>query len=298
MSATILYGKPIVEKIVNHAKTTVEDLVRRGINPRLAIVMTEASAANSSYYKSIMARCAEMAICVESAVMKKTDYQKISQWALNNSMEALSRRDDVHGILLMKPVIDGLNAEKACEHMDPAKDVDGATVTSMSKIYSGTMPCFLPCTAEAVLTMLWYYGINPADKNITVIGRSSVIGMPVATALTHADATVTLCHSKTKDLREHLANADVVITAAGKAGLLTADSFSLRDSSRPGPVIIDVGVNMNAEGKLCGDADFNGLLNIASAITPVPGGVGPLTAAVLASHVATAALQSALPKEK
>ena len=204
-----------------------------------------------------------------------------SQGALNDIIAQLSADEKVHGILLQLPLPVGLNAREAISYIAPHKDVDGLTAENFGYL-AAEEPRIAPCTPLGIMHILKASGVSVAGKDVCVIGRSNIVGKPVALLLTAANATVTLAHSKTKDLIKHTRNADIVIVAAGKPKLLTADMV------KQGVVVIDVGINRLPDGRICGDVDFEHVSKKASLITPVPGGVGPLTIAFLLSNIVQA----------
>ena len=205
-------------------------------------------------------------------------------------MEDLNEDPAVHGILLFRPLPRHLDEEAVCAAMDPAKDVDGITEISQARIYAGRSDGFAPCTAEACMTILHHYGIDVKGMNVAVVGRSQVIGKPVAMLLIKEHATVTVCHTRTKDLAAVCRDKDLIIAAAGHIGTVTKDCL------REGQIVIDVAINFDEEGKMCGDVEKGAADGIVSAITPVPGGVGGVTSCVLADHVITAAKRSLTPE--
>jgi len=189
-------------------------------------------------------------------------------------VEALNHDDSIHGILVQLPLPAHIDAQKVIEAISPAKDVDGFHIASAGALMTG-MPGFWPCTPYGCMKMLESIGYNLKGKHAVVIGRSNIVGKPMALMLLQQNATVTICHSATPDLKAHTLQADVIVAAVGKRNVLTADMV------KPGAVVLDVGMNRNDEGKLCGDVDFEGVKQVASFITPVPGGVGPMTITML-----------------
>ena len=208
------------------------------------------------------------------------DYMPASK--LLELIDELNNRADIHGILVQLPLPKGYSEQKVIQAISPAKDVDAFTLQNVGRIMNGEYD-FAPCTPAGVMDMLEEYGIDPAGKHCVVIGRSNIVGKPMAMLLLHKHATVTICHSRTANLAEITRQADILVAAVGKIGLVTADMV------KPGAVVIDIAVNRNEKGKLCGDVDFNAVKEIASHITPVPGGVGPMTRAVLMQNTLKAA---------
>jgi methylenetetrahydrofolate dehydrogenase (NADP+)/methenyltetrahydrofolate cyclohydrolase len=199
------------------------------------------------------------------------------------AIEALNSDDSVHGVLIFRPLPKHIGDAAVCGALNPSKDMDGITDGSAAAVFKGAGTGFAPCTAQASMEILDHYGIDPTGKRAVVVGRSLVIGRPVAMMLMQRNATVTICHTKTADMPSVTKQAEILVVAAGKAGAVGANYVS------GGQTIIDVGVNVNAEGKLCGDVDFAAAEPVVAGITPVPGGVGAVTTAVLASHVVKAA---------
>jgi methylenetetrahydrofolate dehydrogenase (NADP+)/methenyltetrahydrofolate cyclohydrolase len=193
---------------------------------------------------------------------------------------------EIDGILLLRPLPKHLDEKQLTEMIDPKKDIDGISPMNMAKVYAGDASGFAPCTAEAVVEMLDFAGIDCTGKKVTVVGRSLVIGKPVTMLLMKKNATVTVCHTRTKDMKAECRAADIVVAAAGVAKMLDASYLS------EGAVVIDVGINVDADGNLCGDVDFDSASEKASLITPVPGGVGSVTTSVLAKHLLQAAKQA------
>jgi methylenetetrahydrofolate dehydrogenase (NADP+) / methenyltetrahydrofolate cyclohydrolase len=210
----------------------------------------------------------------------------LSEADLLARVEALNNDPAIHGILVQLPLPAHIDAHKVIETISPLKDVDGFHVASAGALMVG-QPGFKPCTPYGCMKMLESIGCNPKGKHAVVIGRSNIVGKPMAMLLLQASATVTICHSATPDLAHHTRQADIVVAAVGKRNVLTADMV------KPGAVIIDVGMNRNDEGKLCGDVDFEGVFKVASAITPVPGGVGPMTITMLLVNTIEAAERAA-----
>ena len=211
-----------------------------------------------------------------------------SQEALLALIDTLNRDRSIDGILVQMPLPAHLDAGQVLRAIDPAKDVDAFHPENVGRLHLG-QPRYLPCTPAGILALLKKYGIDPAGKHCVVVGRSNIVGKPMAALLLQADATVTVCHSKTPDLRAQCLQADILVSAAGRRGLITADMV------KPGAVVIDVAMNRGPDGKLCGDADYAAVAEKASFITPVPGGVGPMTRAMLLENTYRAALSRENP---
>ena len=212
----------------------------------------------------------------------------MTEAALLVRVQALNADAGIHGILVQLPLPSHIDAQKVIEAISPAKDVDGFHIASAGALMTG-LPGFWPCTPYGCMKMLESIGCHLRGKHAVVIGRSNIVGKPMALMLLAQDATVTVCHSRTSNLKEHTLQADVIVAAVGRRGLLTADMV------KPGAVVLDVGMNRNDEGRLCGDVDFDGVKEVAGFITPVPGGVGPMTIAMLLVNTLQAAERTAGP---
>lgn len=277
--AEILKGAPVAKALCAKAAERVNRLREMGVVPTLAIVRVGENDADMFYERSAVKRMASVGIGVQRFPLS----EDVSEEELVEVIERLNRDRGVHGVLLFKPLPMYMDSHRVCESLDVTKDVDGITEGSLAGLFIGSGRGFCPCTAEACLNILDHYNVPLSGKKVCVIGRSLVVGKPVSQLLISRNATVTVCHTKTLDLGEEIRRSDIVITTAGKAGIVSAKD------AVPGQVIIDVGTNTGADGKICGDADFYSVEPIVSAITPVPGGVGAVTTSVLAGHVALAA---------
>ena len=214
--------------------------------------------------------------------------ESCTQEELEEAIKQINRNDEIHGCLLFRPLPRHIDERKACELLEKDKDVDCITSASLNAVFTGKGDGFAPCTAQSVIEILDHYGYDPTGKQVVVIGRSLVIGKPVSMMLQARNATVTMCHTKTRNMPELCRRAEILVVAAGKAGVVD-ESFC-----NPEQVVIDVGININAEGKLCGDVLYDRVEPIVAALTPVPGGVGSVTSAVLCKHVLEAAERSRL----
>lgn len=285
--AELLKGKPVADRITAETSLKAAALKERGIVPTLAIVRLGEEPGDISYEKGAVKRAAEAGVEVRSLVFDRS----ISQEELAAEIVKLNADDSVHGVLLFRPLPKHIDEKAICEMLDPAKDVDGITSGSLAGIFMDTDVGFPPCTAKGCIEILDHYGYELSGKKVTVMGRSLVIGKPVAMMAMRRNATVTVCHSRTsgEDFAAAGAGADVVIAALGRARMVKPEMLG------SGQVIIDVGINMDENGKLCGDVDFDrenpdeGIGAAAAAITPVPGGTGSVTTAVLMKHVVQAA---------
>ena len=209
--------------------------------------------------------------------------ESISQADFDSRFMEINDDPHVHGILLFQPLPEGLSSNYVRIHMNPLKDIDGMSPMNEARIFEGGSDGFAPCTASAVMTMLMQYGYDPSGKNIVIVGRSMVIGRPLSMLMLRANATVTVCHSKTQNLPEVCRRADILVAAVGQAKMITPEYITKKS------VVIDVGIDTDSEGNLCGDVDFERVSRIAQAVTPVPGGVGAVTTSVLAENLLKAA---------
>lgn len=278
--AEILKGAPVTAALCAAAAADVADLKAQGVVPTLAILRVGAREDDLSYERGAEKRCGEAGVAVRKVVLPET----VDQARLMEELEALNVDSGVHGILVFRPLPTHLDEEAVRQALDPEKDVDGITDISLAGVFTGAGTGFAPCTAQACLEILDHYGVEIQGKTAVVIGRSLVVGRPVSMLLLHRHATVTICHTRTTDVAAVAREADIVLVAAGKMETVTGDYFS------PGQVVIDVGIHWNeARQKLCGDVAFSEAEPVVSAITPVPGGVGGVTTAVLVRHVVEAA---------
>lgn len=275
-----MLGKPVADAITERLASRVADLSARGVTPTLAIVRVGERPDDLSYERGAEKRCAAVGIAVRKYVLDES----CSQTELMAAIEAVNADDAIHGCLMFRPLPKTLDEAAACEALVPEKDVDCVTLGSLGGVFTNRPLGFPPCTAQAVLETLDFYGVELDGADVCVVGRSLVIGKPVSLMLQARNATVTMCHTHTRDLAAACAAADVVVAAAGHARTVRAEHV------RPGQVVVDVGINWDgAAGKLVGDVDFDAVADVVAAITPVPRGVGSVTTAVLAKHVVTAA---------
>ena len=276
--AEIIDGKALAKKIRAELKLEVDELKKKGINPKLAVIMVGEDKASKVYVKNKSKACEEIGVEFEEFLLK----EDIKMEELLSLINELNDRSDVHGILLQSPIPKHLNINKAFNAIDYRKDVDGFNPINVGKLVIGE-DCFISCTPLGVIKMLEEYGIDIEGKNAVVIGRSNIVGKPLAQCLLAKNATVTICHSRTKNIHEITNNADILVAALGKPGYIK--SHMVKEDA----VVIDVGINRTDEGKLVGDVDFETVSQKASYITPVPGGVGPMTIAMLMNNVVKAA---------
>lgn len=274
----IINGKELAQKISNDLKKEVEELRERGIIPKLAVIMVGNDKASEVYVRNKSKACNELGIEFEEFLKD----ENTTQQELIELINELNKQDDIDGILLQSPIPNNLDIREAFNQIDPKKDVDGFNPINVGKLSIGE-DCFISCTPYGVIKMLEEYNIEISGKRAVVIGRSNIVGKPLAQCLLNKNATVTICHSKTKDIASVVREADIVVAALGKPKFVTEDMI------KEGAVVIDVGINRNEEGKLVGDVDFENVEKKASYITPVPGGVGPMTIAMLMNNVVKAA---------
>lgn len=278
MSAQILNGKELSAKIKeNLAKETVA-LKERGINVALAVIIVGDDSASRVYVNNKKKACAECGILSEEYALPA----ETTEEELLELIDTLNSRKDINGILVQLPLPKGIDSEKILLSISPEKDVDAFHPANVGKIMIGNFD-FLPCTPAGVMELIRLTGIEVCGKECVVVGRSNIVGKPQAMLLLHENGTVTICHSRTKNLKEVCRRADILVAAVGKAKFITADMV------KEGAIVIDVGMNRDENGKLCGDVDYEAVSEIASAITPVPGGVGPMTIAMLMKNTLKAA---------
>jgi methylenetetrahydrofolate dehydrogenase (NADP+)/methenyltetrahydrofolate cyclohydrolase len=284
-TAARIDGTAIARDVRAEVARRAARLAAGGHVPGLAVILVGADPASQVYVRNKIKACAEAGI----RSIQETYAADLAETELLGRIAALNADDAVHGILVQMPLPPHISAQRVIEAIDASKDVDGYSVESAGRLLAG-LPGFKPCTPWGCMKLIESTGIALRGKLAVVIGRSNTVGKPMALLLLQADATVTVCHSRTPDLGEHTRRADVVVVAVGRAGTLTADMV------KPGAVVIDVGMNRNADGKLCGDVDYAGVAEVAGAITPVPGGVGPMTIAMLLSNTVDAAERAVAAK--
>ena len=272
-----LLGKEVTAALNERIKADAEALKAKGVNPTLCIIRVGENESDISYERGATKRCETLGVACEKILLP----EDVSQEELLATIDKVNKNDQIHGVF--RPLPKHLDQSVIENALDPAKDVDCMTDGSMSGVFTGKNVGFPPCTPQACMEILDHYGIDCTGKKAVVVGRSLVVGKPAAMMLIKKNATVTVCHTRTVDMPSVVREADIVIVAAGRAGVVD-DTYL-----RAGQVVIDVGINVNAEGKLCGDVDFEKAEPIVEAITPVPGGVGSVTTSVLVGHVVEAA---------
>lgn len=280
--AKIIDGKAISAEVRAEIKKEVSLLAENGIKVCLAVVIVGDDPASQVYVRNKKRACDETGIASEIIAMPA----ETTEEELISVLDGLNSRSEINGILVQLPLPKHINERNIIAHIDPKKDVDAFCDENVGRIMTGNFS-FLPCTPAGIIELLHRSGVSVCGKDCVVIGRSNIVGKPMAMLLLHENGTVTICHSRTKNLPEITRRADILVSAVGKAGFVTADMV------KPGAVVIDVGMNRTPEGKLTGDVDFASVEPIASLITPVPGGVGPMTVTMLLKNTVTAAkLQS------
>ena len=272
-------GKEVVAAVNSRIMADVAALKEKGVTPTLGIVRVGERGDDLSYERGAVKRCETLGVAYEKFLLPAD----CTQEDLMAVIDQVNKNDAIHGVLIFRPLPKHLDEAAVIKALDPEKDVDGITDGSMVGVFAGTNQGFPPCTPQACMEILDYYNVDCTGKKAVVVGRSLVVGKPAAMMLIKKNATVTVCHTRTVDMPSVVKEADIVIVAAGRAGVVDASYV------REGQIVIDVGINVNAEGKLCGDVDYASVEPIVEAITPVPGGVGSVTTSVLIGHVVEAA---------
>jgi methylenetetrahydrofolate dehydrogenase (NADP+)/methenyltetrahydrofolate cyclohydrolase len=278
MTAQKIDGNALSQKLRADVTLRTTALKARGITPGLAVILVGENSASQVYVRNKVKACLDSGM---HSILEK-HAASLTEAALLDRIDALNHDASIHGILVQLPLPEHIDAQKVIEAISPAKDVDGFHIASAGALMTG-MPGFWPCTPYGCMKMLESIGYDLKGKHAVVIGRSNIVGKPMALMLLQKNATVTICHSATQDLKAITLQADVIVAAVGKRKILTADMV------KPGAVVLDVGMNRNEEGKLCGDVDFAGVEQVAGFITPVPGGVGPMTITMLLVNTLEAA---------
>lgn len=275
--AILLNGLAVSTKIREDIKEEISDkIISKSLRaPTLSVILVGNDMASNVYVAGKVKACDSVGIKCEVYKLEENTKQR----ELNGLITKLNKNKEVDGILVQLPLPTKLNTSKALNLINPKKDVDGLTNLNLGKLLVGDPSGFVPCTALGILKLLKAYDIELTGKNVAIIGRSLLVGKPTAQLLTKENATVTLCHTKTVNLPHITKNSDVIVSAVGKAG------FIKQSMVKEGAIIIDVGINRDKKGKICGDADFNKVSKLSSYITPVPGGIGPMTIAMLLNNV-------------
>ena len=277
MAATLIDGRAVAKAFKDEIAQKTAAMIAQGIQPHLAVVLVGENPASQVYVRNKENGCIKAGI--RSTVIRLAE--DCSQEKLENTVTALNEDASVHGILVQLPLPKGLDEARVLRLIDPDKDVDGFHAMNSGRLMNG-QPGFVPCTPLGVMKLLESYGIDPCGKHAVVIGRSNIVGKPMAMLLLAANATVTVCHSRTQNLAEITRQADILVAAVGRANFVTADMV------KPGAAVIDVGIN-RVDGKIVGDVDFDAVSEVAGHITPVPGGVGQMTIAMLLANTLDAA---------
>jgi len=286
MTAQLLDGVALGQKLRAGFKLKAEALAAQGVRPGLAVILVGEDAASQIYVRNKVNACAQAGIHSE----KYAFAPDVAPQVVFDKIAELNADPKIHGILVQLPLPGHFDADAVLEAIAPAKDVDGFRAENVGALMQG-QPCFIPCTPYGAMKFFEDAGINLKGKEAVVVGRSNIVGKPMAMLLMHAGATVTVCHSQTRDLKAHCLRADILVAAIGKAKMISGDMI------KPGAVVIDVGINRIQEGpdagKLCGDVDFESAREVASFITPVPGGVGPMTITMLLANTLESAERAA-----
>ena len=279
--AVVMDGKQLAKKIRNNLKLECEELKEKGIIPKLAVIMVGNNSASKVYVKNKSKACEEVGLEFEEFLLG----EETTQEELENLIEKLNQNEKIHGILLQSPIPKGLDINRAFGKISPEKDVDGFHPFNIGNL-ALNKDTFVPCTPYGIMKMLEEYNIDLNGKHVVIIGRSNIVGRPLIQCSLNKNATVTICHSKTQNLEVHTKRADVLMAAIGKPNFVT------KEMVKDGAVVIDVGINRLEDGKLVGDVEYNEVEKKASYITPVPGGVGPMTIAMLMNNCLKAAKNS------
>ena len=273
MTARILDGKVLGEKLRAGFKGKAEELAAQGMRPGLAVILVGEDPASQVYVRNKVNACAQAGFYSEKHVFPPD----VAPQVVLDKIVELNADPKIHGVLVQLPLPRHFDADAVLDAIAPEKDVDGFRAENVGALMQG-QPCFIPCTPYGAMKFFEDAGVSLRGKEAVVVGRSNIVGKPMAMLLMHAGATVTVCHSQTKDLKAHCLRADILVAAIGKPKMITGDMV------KPGAVVIDVGINRMADGKLCGDVDFDSAKEVASYITPVPGGVGPMTITMLLAN--------------
>ncbi len=280
--AKILKGSEVTGAMNAQLNERAAALKNKGIVPTLSIIRLGEREDDLAYEKSAIKRCETIGVAVEVTALSSD----IKQEELMSVISHLNENAKIHGCLLLRPLPDGFDDKAVRNALAPEKDIDGITDISLAGVFTGSGAGFPPCTAQACIEILDYFNVELTGKRVSVLGRSLVVGKPLSMMLLKRNATVTICHTKTKDIQSHGRACEILIAAVGRAEMIDAEYFS------PGQIVIDVGINVDASGKLCGDVKFSEAESIVESITPVPGGVGTVTTSVLVKHVVEAAERS------
>ena len=282
MTAKILDGNALAQKLRASFRQEADQLAAQGIRPGLAVILVGEDPASQVYVRNKVNACAQAGFHSEKYAFPAD----IAPQAVFDKIAELNADPKIHGILVQLPLPGHFDADAVLEAIAPEKDVDGFRAENVGALMQG-QPCFIPCTPYGAMKFFEEAGISLKGKEAVVVGRSNIVGKPMAMLLMHAGATVTVCHSQTRDLKAHCQRADILVAAVGKPKMITGDMI------KPGAVVIDVGINRLPDGKLCGDVDFESAREVAAFITPVPGGVGPMTITMLLANTLESAERAA-----
>jgi len=281
MAKVIMKGADVAAAMKERLTAEVEELKQKGIEPTINIVRVGAKPEDLAYERGARKRLEGIGIRFRVTELP----EDIDQESFEGEFRKVNDDPQVNGIMLFRPLPAHLNEEPAARMLDPMKDMDCMSPVNIAKVFSGDETGFAPCTPEGVMEMLDFYGIELKGKRVTIVGRSMVVGKPLSMLMLKKHATITICHTRTADLAETCRGAEILVAAAGKAGMITADMVA------DGAVVADVGINVDENGKMCGDVAFDEVEKKAAYISPVPGGCGSVTSSVLAKHVVQAARQ-------
>lgn len=280
--AEILKGAPVAAALSERLFLRIQALKEKGVEPCLAVVRVGVRDEDLAYERGIEKRCEKLGVCLVRRVLD----ENASQEELLSVIDSVNKDNSVQGCLMMRPLPKHMDEDLCRNALSCEKDIDGITDSSLAGVFTGSGKGFPPCTAAACIEILDHYGVDLAGKNAVVVGRSLVVGKPLAMLLMARNATVTVCHTRTQDLAAECRRGDILLAAAGRAGVIKKGAFA------SGQVIIDVGINSDGNGGLVGDVDTDAAMEIAAAVTPVPGGVGAVTTTVLVKHLVEAAERS------
>jgi methylenetetrahydrofolate dehydrogenase (NADP+)/methenyltetrahydrofolate cyclohydrolase len=276
MSLTVLMkGTDVVNSLINQMTHDITELKDKEIIPGLAIVRLGSNPDDISYERNVIKKCEKLGVNWKVYNLEEST----SNDDLKNELTKINGDIRINGILVFRPLPKQIDESLIKSILNPAKDIDCLTSVNVAKVFEGDESGYYPCTAESIMEILDFYNINLEGKKVVIVGRSMVVGKPLAMMMLKRNATITICHSKTHNLKEVCKNAEIIVAALGKAKFITNDYIS------PGSTVIDVGINVDSSGNLCGDVDFDNVQKIASYITPVPGGVGTVTSSVLIKNV-------------
>lgn len=281
--AVLLKGKPVTERMAQELAPRIETLRAAGVEPTLAIVRMGERPDDLSYERTAIKRAESLGVTVKPYVLDEFAPQE----ALLATLQSINLDAGVHGCLMFRPLPSFIDEKAMCNALSPDKDVDGISLASLAAVFTDASEGFPPCTAAACVRMLDHYEVPLAGKHVVVVGRSLVVGKPVSMMLLRRNASVTICHSKTEHLEKICRSADIVICATGRARAFGAECFS------PGQTVLDVGINFDTHGNLCGDVNFDEVEPVVGAITPVPGGIGTVTTSMTMAHTVAAAQAAA-----